>query len=471
MSSIQKERRCDMSKRLKQLCLLVVFFQEALLYAQESPGNEAGEKSLFPALVGGVFSNTVFHLTARVFGADFAQTSFESIKTNLASRWVWDSDSFLFNHPGHPYQGGLYHAAARSSGFTFYESVFFDALGSLTWELFGETDIPSLNDLIITTFGGSAFGEILHLLYAEIPSTWMAALVSPLDALNNAVFRKRPQNTHNLYYFSTITGPGWARAIKEDREWLQKLQEEGVDPTPSHIFAGNIGCEIIYGDPFFQHSKMPYSQFEFKMQLGGSFSPLWLDWTLLTDGYLVSFNPIHTDKNILSTGLTLHYDLIAGNTANFANNGLDWSLKWKHEFKTVQLELKSHIGWTFFGSSEYYPFFETPELRETDNDYGTGGNVKLFFSLQSRQYGKITAGVCNYLLYIIPWNKPDSKGVDFLNLTFLEYSYPFTNNLSVLANNSLYLKGGTSHRKKNMISVTNRIIIALQWTFLDKGSI
>jgi hypothetical protein len=66
------------------------------------------------------------------------------------------------------------------------------------------------------------------------------------------------------------------------------------------------------------------------MQLGGSFDPLWLDWTILTDGYLVSFNPIHTAKNMLSTGLTLQYDLVAGNTINFASNALDWSLKWKH---------------------------------------------------------------------------------------------------------------------------------------------
>jgi hypothetical protein len=172
---------------------------------------------------------------------------------------------------------------------------------------------------------------------------------------------------------------------------------------------------------------------------------------------------------MLSTGLTMHYDLIAGNTANFASNALDWSLKWKHEFTTVQLELKSHSGWTFFGSSEYYPFAETPELRETDNNYGTGANVKLFFSLQNRRYGKITAGICSYLLYVIPWNKPDSRGIEFLNLTFLEYSYSFTHNLSVFASSSLHLKAGTSHRRANVFSAANRIILALQWTFLDKG--
>jgi hypothetical protein len=230
---------------------------------------------------------------------------------------------------------------------------------------------------------------------------------------------------------------------------------------------------VIYGDPFLQNSKKPYSQFEIKMQFGGSFSPLWLDWTLLSDGYLVSWNPLDTEKNMLSTGLSLHYDLIAGNTTNFASHAVDWTLKWKRTLKSGHLELKSHIGWTMFGSSEYYPFAETIganiEARETENDFGTGANMKLFFTLQTRQHGTLTLGVCSYLLYIIPWNKPDSRGIESFNLSFLEYSYSLKNNFSLFVNNSFYLKSGTSHRKTNVASITNRIFLGVKYTFLDKG--
>ncbi|MDR1443563.1 MAG: hypothetical protein LBI94_01670 [Treponema sp.] len=299
--------------------------------------------------------------------------------------------------------------------------------------------------------------------------------MSPVDALNDAVTGRSPQKTQNLYYFSAMAGPGWIRSIKEDRERLEQLQKTGADPAPSYIYTGNIGCEIIYGDPFTRNSKKPYSQFEVKMQLGGSFYPLWLDWTILTDGYLVSFNPVHTGKDMLSAGLTLQYDLIAGNTTNFAGNALDWSLKWKHVFTSVQLELKSHIGWTFFGSSEYYPFDEAVnlnmEMRETVNGYGTGGNYKLFFSVQNRRHGKITAGICSYLLYSIPWDEHDSAGVEFFNLTFFEYSYQFTNNFSVIVNNSLYLKIESSHRRTNVFSAADRIFLGVQWVFLNKGRI
>jgi hypothetical protein len=441
-------------------------------FAQELDDVKTEEKSLYHALAGGLVTNTAFHLTSRLFGADFAQTSIESIKTNLTSAWVWDSDHFLFNHPGHPYQGGLYHAAARSSGFNFYEAVFFDALGSLTWELFAETDIPSLNDLIVTTTGGAALGEMLHLLYLETQNVWAGILTSPMDALTNAVRRKQPVRTGNLYYFSAMTGAGWIQSIKEDRQYLEYLRENNIKPAPAHIYTGNIGCEVIYGNPFVQSSTKPYAQFEMKFHLGSSFYPLWLDWTLLTDGFLLSFNPVYSEKDMLSTGLTMHYDLIAGNNTNFASNALDWSFKWKHLFKTASLELKAHTGWTFFGSSEYYPFAELSgmysEPGKADNDYGIGGNSKIFFTFQTKKHGKITLGACNYILYIIPWNKPDSQGIEFFNLSFLEYAYSFTKHFSLVLNSSLYLKSGRSQRNANIIAAANRVILGVQWTFLEK---
>lgn len=356
------------------LCLNITFgFAE-----NEAP--EPEEKSIFPALIGGIFTNTVFNVTARIFGADFAKTGIDSIYTNLTSRWEWDNDTFLFNHPGHPYQGGLYHAAARSNGFNFYESIPFDFIGSLTWELFGENKLPSINDLIVTTFGGAAFGEMLYLLYLEVPSPWAGVFVSPMAALNNAVFRKTPMRTNNLYHLSVMTYGGWIRTIKEDRQYIRDMDNRS-DLT--YIFTPNVGATVIYGNPFNQNSKKPYSHFEILMQFGISFYPLWLDWTLLTDGYLLSWNPVHTEKDVLSTGLTFHYDFIAGNNTNFASNALNWSLKWKRYFTDTRLELRSHVGWMILGSSEYYPFTERIgnflEVGESENNYGTGTNFKLFF--------------------------------------------------------------------------------------------
>ncbi len=76
--------------------------------------------------------------------------------------WVWDLDDFGVNQIGHPYQGNNYYNAARGHGLSFWESAGVTAFGSGTWEYFGETNHASVNDLINTTLGGMAIGEVLH---------------------------------------------------------------------------------------------------------------------------------------------------------------------------------------------------------------------------------------------------------------------------------------------------------------------
>ena len=76
--------------------------------------------------------------------------------------WVWDLDDFVVNQFGHPYQGSNYFTTGRANGLSFRESAAVTAFGSATWEYYGETNSPSLNDLINTTLGGIALGEMFH---------------------------------------------------------------------------------------------------------------------------------------------------------------------------------------------------------------------------------------------------------------------------------------------------------------------
>src|SRR4051812_32046490 len=81
---------------------------------------------------------------------------------NMENGWVWDLDDFTVNQIGHPYQGSNYFNAGRANGLNFYESAAVAAFGSSTWEYFGETNKPSLNDFINTMLGGIALGEMFH---------------------------------------------------------------------------------------------------------------------------------------------------------------------------------------------------------------------------------------------------------------------------------------------------------------------
>lgn len=94
--------------------------------------------------------------------AKFANISFATMKRNLSSEFVWDNDELSTNLIGHPYQGGLYFAAARANNYSFLESLPFAFIGSLSWEYLFENEPPSINDLISTPFAGAAFGEIMH---------------------------------------------------------------------------------------------------------------------------------------------------------------------------------------------------------------------------------------------------------------------------------------------------------------------
>ena len=95
---------------------------------------------------------------------DFAQTTLNSLKRNFTDGMVWDNDFFITNLFAHPYHGNLYFNAARSNGLSFWESAPYALGGSLMWEFLGETEPPAINDIIATTCGGIAIGEMTHRL-------------------------------------------------------------------------------------------------------------------------------------------------------------------------------------------------------------------------------------------------------------------------------------------------------------------
>src|ERR1700730_7144184 len=103
-----------------------------------------------------------------IFNYDYSHLSLASWKHNIQTGWEWDNDRFGVNFFGHPYTGGGYFNAGRSTGYSFYESIPFAAWGSLLWEYFGETTLPSYSDFINTTINGAVGGEILYRLGSNL---------------------------------------------------------------------------------------------------------------------------------------------------------------------------------------------------------------------------------------------------------------------------------------------------------------
>jgi hypothetical protein len=98
--------------------------------------------------------------TYRITGRDVLQ--------HPLSGFPFDEDTLNANFFGHPYGGALYFGVARSAGLSFWESCPFTLGGSLMWELLSESQNPAANDLVATTLGGIALGEILHRLSTRV---------------------------------------------------------------------------------------------------------------------------------------------------------------------------------------------------------------------------------------------------------------------------------------------------------------
>jgi hypothetical protein len=98
------------------------------------------------------------------------QTSPRIWWNNLEAGFKWDDNTFTFNQIAHPVQGALYYNSFRNHGFPFWagglrfweSAVFYTLLGSVAWECCGESQLASLNDLITTTIGGAALGEMTY---------------------------------------------------------------------------------------------------------------------------------------------------------------------------------------------------------------------------------------------------------------------------------------------------------------------
>ena len=96
--------------------------------------------------------------------AEFAFISIDSVRENLETGFTYDRDNFGTDQFSHPYHGSLFFGAARSNGYSFWESGAFALAGSFVWEVGMETEPPAFNDLVNTTLGGMDRGEIAHRL-------------------------------------------------------------------------------------------------------------------------------------------------------------------------------------------------------------------------------------------------------------------------------------------------------------------
>ncbi len=195
---------------------------------------------------------------------DWAQVNPKIWERNLKVGFKWDADDFSANQLDHPYHGAIYYNIARDNGFNFWESSLVTFLGSLQWELFSENDYPSINDMINTSLGGLAVGEVLLRLSSMILDNstmgWErigrevgASLLNPGRGLSRIVRGEawRVDPTRGEWAPPLFAGYGQAGFL---------LEGDGVTGTAGRgqVF---LGLGLRYGDPFLADIHKPFDSF------------------------------------------------------------------------------------------------------------------------------------------------------------------------------------------------------------------
>jgi hypothetical protein len=195
---------------------------------------------------------------------------FNSWQENLANGFEWDDNNFTTNQFAHPYHGSLYFNAARSNGYSFWESVPFTFGGSFLWEYFFEVHHPSMNDWIATSLGGVTMGEMLHRLSLTVRDNtatgssrnWREVggmIINPIAGLNRLMdgdWGRVYANPADQYpdNFRSKMDVGF-RTVADEKLWA-------TDTT--RVYAK---FQFEYGDMFFGDMGQPLDYFDFDLQL------------------------------------------------------------------------------------------------------------------------------------------------------------------------------------------------------------
>jgi hypothetical protein len=430
---------------------LWLFFSLVLLlapvtgFSQETETADEGapqERDIFAdagyATLGVITSNFSLNLLLRIADQTYSHTTYRTIWDSLAGgQWFWeDGDRFVVNQLGHPYQGSTYFASARVNGFSFYESTLFALMGGLMWEALCEPN-SSFNDVISSTTGGIALGEMLHRLFLEADASPSAGakiggfLISPMSGFNKIYNRPaRGSGGGNIYDISIKSG------VEKTFAFFPEHEDQG---DAWNYPGGYFDVTVAYGDPFSRRSRTPYEHFE--LYAGLITNTTSFHETIVSDGYLFSFNPAQTDTTSTSTGLSMHFDFF--NASNniidnldygniqFSANSLDWTVKSRLRFsEKSSLELKAHAGAILWGNSMYISNIITNDywvpLGNARNTYGLGENLKLYAAFSHAMAGKLELAVLGYHIFAIPASRKFSAGSVFFLYGSLGYEFPLT---------------------------------------------
>jgi hypothetical protein len=301
---------------------------------------------------------------------------------NLRDGFVWDDDAFLDNQLAHPYHGSLYHNAARGSGYGFWASTPFVVAGSLGWELLSENIQPSLNDLINTTLGGIALGEVTFRLSSLLASSPRSGGGMGLGRGAGAFLLSPMGRTQAL-----LNGKGRDAAISSQARMQTSTTWISVGRRREVIGVGDGAAEpqsfvrlrFDYGSPFARGALRPYDAFDFSLE----FSPQ--ETGVIThaavSGLLARRTLHRSARSEMHLGLFQNFDYEQMPGFKASSQSVSGALLFRRQTaRGAHLVLGAHLEVVPLGAV----LSDHNRYRHRDYDYGPGLAGRFTGSLQSR---------------------------------------------------------------------------------------
>ena len=359
---------------------------------------------------------------------------FDSWGHNLESGFNWDDNNFNTNQMAHPYHGNLYFNAARSNGYSFWESVPFAFAGSYMWEFFGEVHNPAMNDWIATSIGGTALGEILHRLAGTVRDNtatgssrnWKEVggfFIDPVGGLNRIIdgnWSRQYANPEDRFpkNYTTRMEMG-LRTRGEERLWE-------ADTTDFYF-----DFEFEYGDPFFGDLGKPYDNFDFEFQM--TFGEKKTISRVQGSGNLAGVFLKETEPASHILGAFHHYDYINTNALEVGGQSITAGLlsRWAWE-NAWELRTDVRFGPVILGgiSSDY------ANVSGRDYDYGPGSTLRIEAELRRHRWTWLKFRMDHIWIHAISGNAADHHVIS----TYLRADVPVVANVGLGADFVLTLQ-------------------------------
>ena len=400
---------------------------------------------------------------------EFAQTTLNFIKRNFSKGMVWDNDLFNTNMFMHPYHGNLYFNAARTNGLTFWESAPYSLIGSAMWEFLGETEPPAINDIIATTCGGIAIGEITHRMSLTVLNDrdrgwkrfWreaVATIINPIQGLHRIISgdawrvksnNYRYHNFHEIPIEASISA-GW-RYLADDGALFRGVHAPYVNLT------------LTYGTPVDgEKHTAPYDFFDIEANLafGGGQPPV---NTLNILGRLWSTSILDKKDMVGEFGIYQHYNYYDAKPIKDGSSltpyriseaagfgpGVIFSMSQKGALSKI--EQRFFVSGILLGGtkSDYF------NVIERDYNMGSGFSIK---SCTKLDFGKLGRFVLNAKYFrIYTWKGYENKDLQ-----------PYKDGTADL--HYLNVQGDNSNAALLVINPILEFHLARQWSFTLSGS-